>query len=312
MVVRPKDPRRVNRVDVIIVGGGPAGLSAALVLGRCRRSVLVIDAGNPPPPDAITHGFFTRDGARKCDLIDTGRKQALAVGALRINGTVKTARAVPDGFEVAIVDGTTYTSRAIILATGVRYTWPAFPGVAELLGRGVYVCGICDAMEHSGQHLAVFGNDPHAAGAACQLKQWSPGATLFTGGGHLSADDQARLKRNGVRFVPQKIAGLWQSTDATPRLIAVELANGAKVPCDALFIRTQAVQASPLAAQLGCRADKDGRFGLLDERERTSVPRVYVAGDAAMNGSSWISTAAAEGQQAGASAAWDLSAEDWK
>ncbi len=287
-----------QRFDVVIVGGGPAGLSAALQLGRCRRRVLVLDAGAPRNAMVrATHGFFTRDGADPAELRRIGRVQATAYGvAFEVGDAVRAWKTPPQGFAVQCADGRVFRARALVLATGVREILPDVPGMTELYGRGVFPCPMCEAPEYAERNLGAFGADSWAVSTALNLRTWSRAVTLFTNGGHILRDAQARVQRAGITLQTAPVVELWRARDEA-HLVAVATADRLS-PCDALFVPTVHVQASDLPRQLGCVVTAGGTLATTADGAQTSVRYVYAAGDAD-GGIPWISQAAASGARAG-------------
>jgi thioredoxin reductase len=299
--------------DVIIVGGGPGGLSAALVLGRSRRRVIVCDAGNPRNAAAAAmHGYLSRDGVNPRDLLRIGRGEVEGYGVEFVRDTVAHARRLPctgDGraacFEVTTEGGRRVTSRKVLLATGVVDTLPDVEGVRELYGRSVHHCPYCDGWEHRDEHLAAYGRGAKAAGLALGLRTWSDRVTACTDGRPLGADDRRRLARNGIAVREERVVRLEGSGG---RLARVVFAAGPPLACDALFFNTGHGQRSELAGRLGCEYDEQGHVRTC-EKQRTFVPGLYLAGDA--DGDvQFVIVAAAEGATAAVAINRELQDED--
>ncbi len=242
--------------DVIIVGGGPAGLSAALILGRCRRRVLLIDSGHPR--NAVTprmHGFLGRDGRPPGDLRDEGRRELAAYDTVEIwDGRAVDAVRRPDGFRVVMEDQRRADARRLILATGLRTDLPAIEGFSEFWGHGVHHCPYCDGYENGDRPLAVYGPGEAAKGLALELTAWSRDLTLFTDGPcGLDDPERDRLARNGIRIEERPVARL-EGEDG--RFARVRLRDGTALECAALFFTTG--PASPPRSSSGsaamCRA----------------------------------------------------------
>lgn len=281
-------------LDCLVVGGGPAGLSAALVLGRCGRRVLVCDAGEPRnAASAALHGFLTRDGISPLELralarAELARYDTVTVRDLRVGGI----RTVAGGFEAELPRGARVRARTLLLATGVVDELPAVPGVRERYGRGVHHCPYCDGWEVRGRPLAVYGRGRQGVGLSLELTVWSRDVLLCTDGRPVRREDRVSLENGGVRFRSERIARV----EGEGRLERIVFADGSAVDRTVLFFTTGQHQRSPLAEQLGCRFNARGlvQTNLL---QGTAAPGVYVAGDAARDVQLAI-VAAAEGAKA--------------
>jgi thioredoxin reductase len=293
---------------VLVVGGGPAGLSAALVLGRCLRRVLVCDAGpKRNQASGALHGFLSRDGTAPRELLRLARaelrayptvvQRAVHVAAVRRRGTL---------FDVTLAGGRHERARRMLLATGVVDDLPAWPGLHRFYGRGVFHCPYCDAFEVRGRRLAVWGETPAAAGLAVKLRGWSPHVTLLTGAAYaLSARRRTLLAAQGVRVALSAVATLGGKGRT---LGHVGFADGTALPCDALFLSVPSRQACDLAGRLGCRFVK-GTAVAVKRSGGTAVPGLFVAGDASVD-SQMVVVAAAEGARAAIAINEELLAED--
>jgi thioredoxin reductase len=292
-------------LDVIIVGGGPAGLSAALVLGRACRRVLVFDDGRPRNyATRAVHGFLTRDGIGPFELRRIGLEELRQYDTVRIeDAEVAAATREADGtFRVDLHDGRRFTARRLLLATGVADILPTIPGFDDLYGRSVFHCPYCDGWELRGQPLAVYGCERRGYGLSIELLGWSRDIVLCSDGScQLDRDELATLDRNGIKVREERIARL-EGTDGILERIVFE--NGDVLPRRAVFFTTGQVQASRLATQLGCEFNEKGtvRTG---PYEMTHVPGLYVAGDASRH-VQWVVVAAAEGAEAAYAISQDL------
>lgn len=281
--------------DVIIVGGGPAGLSAALVLGRCRRKVLVCDAGHPRNAAShALHGYLSRDGLPPAELLRLGRAELAQYGVECRDTVVESACRDGDGFAVTLRAGTRLTSKMLLVATGVCDCVPQIDGIAELYGRSVFHCPYCDAWEVRDQPLAAYGRGRQGAGLALSLKTWSEDVVLCTDGPpRLSAADAAALERNDIPVRSAKIARLDGADGILERIV---FAKGDPLPRRALFFSTGQVQHSELPVQLGCMFNRKGTVQT-NSAEGTHIPGLYVAGDASRD-MQFVIVAAAEGARA--------------
>ncbi|MEX2261596.1 MAG: NAD(P)/FAD-dependent oxidoreductase [Bryobacteraceae bacterium] len=281
--------------DAIIVGGGPAGLSAALILGRCRRQVLLCDTGRPRNAASRgLHGFLTRENILPEELLRIGREQLKPYGVELRCAEVVAARCLHPHFEVDLSDGNTIPARMLLLATGVVDQVPAIEGMRELWGRGVFHCPYCDGWEMRDQPLAAYGAGHAAAGLAVSLTTWSKDVVLCTDGpSQLSRMDRSWLRRHRIEVVDTQIARV-EGSDGV--LEGIVFADGRFLPRRGVFLSTGQHQRSPLPEQLGCAFTEKGavQTGRLDQ---TNVAGVYVAGDASHDVQLAI-VAAAEGARA--------------
>ena len=290
--------------DVVVVGGGAAGLSAALVLGRARRRVVVIDAGEPRnAPAAHMQGFLSRDGMSPADLLDAGRAEVTGYGVELIEDRVV---AIGGGFTVHLADGRTLAARRLLIATGLGDALPDIPGARERWGRDLLHCPYCHGWEVRDQPLGVLGTNPAAVEHALLIRQWSDDIVFFTHTYPLTADERAALEARGVGVIDGLVARLSVVDD---RLNAVQLADGRAFPRSAVFIRPEfhRHKDDPVDS-LGCELDQGG-FVQVDGSGRTSVPGVWAAGNVA-NPRAQVITAAGEGSTAAISINADLIQED--
>jgi thioredoxin reductase len=274
--------------DVAIVGGGPAGLAAALVLGRMRRRVLLLDADDPAHGVSEgVHGLFGHDGTPPFALRRTAQEQLRPYESVTTETvTVEQARLTPSGFSV-VAGGTTSAARVLLLATGMRYELPRIEGVAELWARGVYHCPYCHGWEMRDQPLAVYGAG--AAHLALLLSSLSDDVVLLTdGSSDLDPDEAEQLRRRGIVIRDDAVARL-EGGDG--RLARVVFADGSTDDRPGLFF-VPSFTPSPLAAQLGCEVDQSDAV-VIDEDGRTSVPGVFAAGDTTTDKKAVVLAAAA-------------------
>jgi thioredoxin reductase len=281
-----------NFYDVIIVGGGPAGLSAATILGRARRRVVVFDDGRyRNEASRGVHGFLTRDGLHPAELRRIAREQLARYDVEYLCTHVTAAHAKEGGFEVVLADNSRYESRKLLLATGVTDELPAVAGMERFYGAGVFHCPYCDGWELRDEPLAAYGKS--ACGLAVSLKAWSADVVLCTdGAAALKPEDAARLERLGIPVYRQKVAAL----EGADHLEQIVFEDGTVLPRRGLLFSTRQTQRSPIAADLGCRFNRKGTIQT-GKLEGTNVPGVYVVGDASKDVQLAI-VAAAEGAKA--------------
>ena len=270
--------------DVLIIGAGSAGLSAALTLGRCLRRVLLADGGPPRNESSPgVHGFFSRDGIRPAELLRLGHEQlrpydsvevqCLHIDALRRQGTAFVAI----GHGTADDAPVTVTARRVLLATGVADVLPPLPGFRELWGKGVLHCPYCHGWEVRNQPLAVYGQGRVVTGLALLVSRWSPDVTVVTDGpGHLTPNARRRLRRQKISIREEPILRLV----GTPArdLKGIEFADGSYLERTALFLHAHQHQRSALAAHLGARLNSKSAVWV-DAGMQTSVQHLYAAGD---------------------------------
>jgi thioredoxin reductase len=301
----------VERFDVLIVGGGPAGLAAALVLGRCRRKVLLCDAGEPRnAPSRAMHGYLTRDGLPPSELRRIGREEVSRYGVeLRDVAVVDARRAPGGGFEANLSDGTQVAARKLILATGMKDVLPDIEGFGEFYGRGVYPCPYCDGWELQDQPIGVFayGDQAKAARYALNLLRWSRDLIFFHHGDEPPSEaTREMLSRNGIILRERQIVRLEGEGGELARVV---LAGGEVVPRRALFIKLGEVPHSSLPQRLGCDLTEEGIVGDAPFHGATDVDGLYVVGDASPR-VQLVTVAAAEGAAAGVNANMKLQMED--
>jgi thioredoxin reductase len=299
----------VNRYDVIIVGAGPAGLSAALMLGRSRRRVLVCDSGKPRNAAShALHGFVTRDGIPPLDFLRIAREQLAEYDCVELRDVeVAAAECRSDSrFHVTLATGEAFASRKLLIATGVVDNVPEIPGFGELVGSSVFHCPYCDGWEVRDQPLAIYGRGARGYGLALELTGWSRNLVLCTDGpSEIDADGLGRLARHGIAVREDRVARLEGRDGILDRIV---FETGDPLPRRALFFTTGQTQRSQLAIALGCEFNTKGtvRTG---KYESTHLPGLYVAGDAS-RAVQWVVVAAAEGAEAAFAINTDLLKED--
>ena len=281
--------------DVIIIGGGPAGLSAALVLARCRRQLLLCDNGQPRNARSSSlHGFLSRDCIPPLELLRHGREQLTPYGVTPRQTTVTELAHLGDFFEATLDGGDKVRARMALIATGVRDHPPEIPGLDECYGVTVHHCPYCDGWEHRDQNIAVIGRGTSGAGLSLSLRTWTAHVVLCTNGARaMRACDRTRLEQERISVRSGRIARIDHDG---PNVRAITFGDGSSVPCDAIFFSAHQSQQCELASRMGCEMNRGGavKTGPLGE---THVPGLYVVGDASRDVQFAI-VAAAEGAKA--------------
>jgi len=260
--------------DVVVVGGGAAGLNAALVLGRARRKVAVVDAGAPRnAPAAYMQGFLSRDGISPAEFLAEGRVEVASYGVELVNDRVLS---VKPGFVVGLAGGRNLNARRVLIATGVSDELPEIPGVRERWGRDLLHCPYCHGWEVRGQPLGVLGTQPGSVQHALLVRQWSDDVFFFVHTYDLTSAERRQLEARRVRIIDGKVARLVVVDD---QLTGVELADGQVFERTAVFVRPGNLPHDDgLLAGLGCDLDQAG-FPIVDATGRTSTLGVWAAGN---------------------------------
>ncbi|MBN9564279.1 MAG: NAD(P)/FAD-dependent oxidoreductase [Alphaproteobacteria bacterium] len=283
-------------LDVLVVGAGPAGLSAALVLGRCRRHVLVCDRGGQRNRwSRRQNGFLTRDGIDPAEFRQIAREQMAAYDTVEIRDVeVVEVQQHEPGYAAALADGTRVVARKLLLATGVLDELPPIPGFNAFYGKSAHHCPYCDGWEWRDQPLAIYGRGEQGKSMALELTGWSRNLVLCTDGpAELSVHDRARLARQGIGLWEQRIAALEGKQGM---LEGIRFETGEFLARRALFFNCGSHQGSDLAHGLGCPVTRKGSVET-SSYERTAIPGLYVAGDASRHVQLSV-VAAAEGAMA--------------
>jgi len=286
-----------QKYEVVVVGGGAAGLSAALVLGRARRHTLVVDAGEPRnAPAAHMQGYLSRDGMPPAEFLAVGREEIARYGVELVRDrAVDVSRDGTGEFDVTLAAGRTVHARRLVLATGLADELPAVPGVAERFGRDVLHCPYCHGWEVRDEAFGVLATTPMGVHQALMVSQWSKDVTLFlhtVGEDEPTDDDLRRLAAAGVAVVTGEVAGLEVDDD---RLTGVRLVDGTVHERSALFVAPRPAPRNGLFERLGAelRETPFGTYPVVDETGLTTVPGVWAAGNAIGFGEQIVNAAGA-------------------
>jgi thioredoxin reductase len=281
--------------DVVITGGGPAGLNAALVLGRCRRRVLLCDSGSPRNARARQlHGFLTRDGTPPLELLRIGRDELEPYGVETRATTVTRIERGDERFTVRLEDGARVETRMVLIASGMRDELPRIPGLDDCYGVTAHHCPYCDGWEARDKAIAVIGHGSSGAGLALSLKTWSGHVMLSSNGpARLTAVQFAQLEQQDISVHESKIVAVEHQAGHARHLV---MRDGSRVPCEEIFLVTRQRPQCELPRELGCEVTRQGvvktdRFG------KTPILGLYVVGDASRDVQFAI-VAAAEGAKA--------------
>ncbi|MDQ1670777.1 MAG: hypothetical protein QOE40_2838 [Actinomycetota bacterium] len=297
----------MNNNHVVIIGGGAAGLSAALVLSRARRTVTVVDAGEPRnAPAAHMQGYLSRDGMPPRELLAAGRAEVERYGGKVVPGTVTDVTpGRRSGFEIRLADGTVLAARRLLIATGLRDELPDIPGARERFGHDVLHCPYCHGYEVRDRKLGVLGGGPDAIRQVQLVRQWASDVVFFPHTTQVTAEQRQQLVARAIGIVEGKVVRVVVEDN---RLSGVELDDGSLIRRDAVFVGPRFVPNADLLVSLGCAVD-DNDWVVADATGRTSVAGVWVAGNAA-NARAQVITAAGEGSAAAIALNADLVEED--
>lgn len=269
-----------NAYEVVVIGGGAAGLSAGLILGRSRRRTLVVDAGEPRnAPSAHMQGYLSRDGMSPAEFLAAGRRELQEYGVEVRPGEVTEAAADGEGFVLGLADGTSLTARRLVVATGLVDELPEIEGLAERWGRDVLHCPYCHGWEVRDRAFGVIAGATMPAHQALMVSHWSPDVTLFLNGAEVTEEDARLLAAAGVTTVEGAVEAVVTEDD---RLTGVRLADGRTVDREVVFAAaTRLVTRDGVLRRLGAELYETpfGSFVKVDDTGRTSVPGVWAAGN---------------------------------
>jgi thioredoxin reductase len=288
---------RIELFDCIIIGGGPAGLNGAVVLGRARRKVLVFDTEEYR--NRYSHGmhnYLTRDDVLPSGFLQISRQEAAKYGVtFRKERVVRAEKNKGLLFEVRTDAGNLYHAKKLLVATGMSDNVPGLPGFSECYGHSVFHCPYCDAWEVRDKKLAVYAKDKEGWELALALKGWSEQVVYFTDGGNkIKPNQKAYLDANNICIIKEPLKQLEHKDGM---LQGVELKNGDCIPCDALFFVNGFTPQCNLAEAFGCEMGRKGAVAT-NRKQQTNIPGLYVAGDASRD-MHFVVVAAAEGAKAG-------------
>lgn len=290
--------------DVVVCGGGPAGLAAALWLGRYRRKTLVVDAGQQRNLHAAaSHGYLTFDACSPEEFLTRARSDIESYPEIHsMEGTVETIAGKDGRFIVRTSTRTVRCSR-IVIATGVEDARPVIPGFDRLYGKHIFHCSCCDGYETRDLDVLAIGWGEHSAGYALDLLEWGARVTLVTNGNTFEGDEpqRAALKRHDIDLIEDEVVELVADDD---KMTEAVLASGRRIPAQRAFFSIAHAPRSELAASLGCDIDELG-YVTVGEHGDTTIEHVYAAGDITP-GEQLVAVASAEGVIAGIACAMSL------
>lgn len=297
-------------VDCAILGGGPAGLNAALVLGRAKRSVMLFDdnrARNAVTQEA--HGFLTRDGIKPHEFRSLAHQEISRYPSVSIQPVQVTAlHRTEDTFAIITEHGEQFSAKTILLATGLKEIWPTIDGLREYYGKSLFSCPYCDGWERRDQPLVIISEQPHTFHFAKVVWNWSHDLLVCTNGHQvLTEEEQERLCQKGIEVIEDRIATLVGKQGQLERIV---FANQEERACRGGFVASRLLQASPFAEELGCQMNAAGGI-ITDSLGRTTVPGVYAAGDALLAAPQQLIIAAASGSLTAAGVNTDLTEREF-
>jgi thioredoxin reductase len=267
--------------DVAVIGGGPAGLSAALWLARYLHSVVVVDSGDPRNWETRgINGFLGAHSIRSPELRKRGRADAEKYGAKLIDDKVETAKKLDDDcYRLKLAKGDTIDARRLLLAIGLQDKWPDIPGLADCYGETAHVCPDCDGFETRDENTVVIGSGKKAVGMALSLTTWTDKIVICTNGEKAGMDAELlqKLKKLNSPVLEQSVTCI-KSNDG--EIKCIELGDGMSLDCERLYFAIGQYPSDDLGKELGCTRDDVGRI-VIDERNHTTVKNVYAAGDIA-------------------------------
>lgn len=298
-------------LDCAIIGGGPAGLNAALVLGRARRKIILFD--NNQPRNAVTHeshGFITRDGVSPREFRALAHQDIRKYPSVQINENkiVKIKQASNSTFELITHEGETYLTKKIILAIGLKESLPKVNGIWDFYGKSLFSCPYCDGWELKDQPLVLISENKHVIHMAKIIYQWSRDLVICTNGNKIISEaDALLLCSKGIRIKEERILNLIGTQGKLEKVI---LEDGTEIWRSGGFVMTELEQPNNFAKILGCSMKTNGGI-VVDDLGRTNVEGIYAAGDTSIVGPSQLIIAAAHGSRVAMGVNYDLTMEEF-
>lgn len=285
-----------NQFDVIIIGGGPAGLNAAVVLGRCNRKVLLFDHGKQR--NRYSHGmhnYLTRDDITPKEFLHISRKELKKYGVKILNVEVEhAAKNGESNFAVKDIKGIIYTSKKLILATGLTDNLPEIEGIKKFYGSSVYHCPYCDGWENNNKKIGVYSKTKSGIDVSLSLTAWSADITLYTDGEkYLDRKDKEKLREKNIKVIIEPIDKL---KGKGKQLTHIVLKNGTTLSCEAMFFSNGYSVQCHLVESLGCKVNEQN-IAITNHSQQTNIKGLYVAGDISRD-VHFVVVAAAEGAKA--------------
>jgi thioredoxin reductase len=267
------------RYDVAIVGGGPAGLTAALWLARYLHTVALIDSGDPRNWQTRgINGFLGSPGIRPAQLRGAAREECRRYGVVLIDDCVETVvKRASDRFTLTAHGGDSLEAKRLLLAIGIKDVWPVIPGLDRCFGQSIHVCPDCDGYEARKQKVVVIGRGRRAVGMALNLTTWTDQIVICTNGELPDMDEELLAKLDALN-IPVLTVPILCVNAKDGNLKGVELEGGLALDCDRIFFSIAQYPADALGAQLGCERDEHGQI-VVDDKHHTSVLNVFAAGD---------------------------------
>lgn len=297
-------------LDCIIIGGGPAGLSAGLVLGRSLRRAVILDHGRPRHARTRhSHGFLTRDGASPAEFRQIAHRELSEYPSISMmQEEVVEVQPVYGGFIARMSSGRETAGRKVLLSTGLREILPSLPGLEEYYGQSLFSCPYCDGYELRGKRLVLLAETMNVFSTAQMIHHWSKDLVICTNGKRiLNVEQHKRLVSRGIRVVEQPISKLSGSNG---RLEAIWFRNGQTIEREGGFVTPQLSQASMIGPRMGCHMNDRGAL-ITDHYGRTNIRGIYAAGDSTVTSPTQLIIAAAEGSKAAIGINMDLVYEDF-
>lgn len=298
-------------VDCAIVGGGPAGLNAALVLGRAKRTVALIDSGKPRNSVAhASHGFLTRDGIQPAEFRRIAYEEVLRYPSVQHwQSEASQITRSANGFSVQLSSGEQVQARKLILAVGLKEVLPDIEGIDDFYGTSLFNCPFCDGWEHQDQRLVIVSDSPHLFHTVKLLYNWSKQLTVCTNGKQLITEEQRQqLQQKGIEL-NEKVVARFTGSNGT--LEQIHFADGSHITCDAGLIAPTLITNTAFQQALGYETEENGAI-VTNPMGKTTADGVFAAGDSAYVMPAQLILAAASGSKAGAAVVGELIEEDWQ